>query len=90
LPDFSENFVLDTDASDVGIGAVLSQKHADGSERVIAYVSRVLSKPERYYCVTRKELLAVCQTFPSVSVRKTVYFENRPQFLDMAVQLQES
>ena len=58
LPDFSENFVLDTDASDVGIGAVLSQKHADGAERVIAYASRVLSKPERRSCVTRKELLA--------------------------------
>ena len=49
--------VLDTDASDVGIGAVLSQKQADGSERVIAYASRMLSKPERRYCVTRRELL---------------------------------
>lgn len=50
--------MLDTDASDVGIGAVLSQKQTDGSERVIAYASRVLSKPERRYCVTRRELLA--------------------------------
>ena len=58
LPLFSNQFVLDTDASDVGIGAVLSQKQPDGSERVIAYASRVLSKPERRYCVTRKELLA--------------------------------
>ena len=58
LPDFSKQFVLDTDASDVGIGGVLSQKKADGSECVIGYASRVLSKPEQRYCVTRKELLA--------------------------------
>ena len=43
------------DASDVGIGAVLSQKQTDGSERIIAYASRVFSKPERRYCVMRKE-----------------------------------
>ena len=36
----------------------MSQKKADGSECVIGYASRVLSKPERRYCVTRKELLA--------------------------------
>ena len=57
MPVFFNLFVLDTDGSDVGIGAVLSQKQTDGSERVIAYASRVLSKPERRYCVTRKELL---------------------------------
>ena len=59
FPDFSKPFILDTDASDVGIGAVLSQEQEDGTERVLAYASRVLSKPERRYCVTRKELLAV-------------------------------
>ena len=58
FPDCSKPFLLDTDASDVGIGAVLSQVQ-DGTERVIAYASRVLSKPERQYCVTRRELLAV-------------------------------
>ena len=31
----------------------------EGRERVIAYGSRVLSKPERRYCITRRELLAV-------------------------------
>ena len=57
-PDFSKPFILDTDASDQAIGAVLSQ-NINGHERVIAYASRTLSRPERRYCVTRKELLAL-------------------------------
>ena len=57
-PDFSKSFILDTDASDQSIGAVLSQE-IEGKEKVVAYASRCLSKSERKYCVTRKELLAV-------------------------------
>jgi len=38
--------------------AVLSQVQ-EGEERVIAYFSRVLSKTEKNYCVTRRELLAI-------------------------------
>ena len=57
--DFSKPFILDTDASDTGIGAVLSQIDDDGKEHVIAYVSRLLSKPEQRYCVMRRDLLAV-------------------------------
>ena len=61
-------FVLDTDASDRGIGAVLSQllpMGIDGNgselfeERVLGYASRSLNVHEKRYCTTRKELLAV-------------------------------
>ena len=57
-PSESDAFILDTDASSVGIGAVLSQVQ-NGTERVIAYFSRVLNPAERNYCVTRRELLAM-------------------------------
>ena len=52
-------FILDTDASDTSIGAVLSQLDSDGQERVIAYGGRALNKNERNYCTTRKEMLAL-------------------------------
>ena len=61
-PNADAPFLLDTDtdASNHAIGAVLS-KCQEGQERVIAYYSRTLSAPEKHYCVTRKELLAVVQ-----------------------------
>ena len=58
LPDFNKPLILDTDASDTGIGAVLSQV-VDGKEQVISYACRILSSAERKYCVTRRELLAL-------------------------------
>ena len=51
-------FILDVDASDMGIGVVLHQVQGD-QERVIAYASRALNKDESNYCITAKELLAV-------------------------------
>lgn len=51
-------YILDTDASDVGIGSVLSQVQ-EGHERVIAYASKKLNAQQQRYSVTRRELLAV-------------------------------
>ncbi|CAG2249837.1 unnamed protein product [Mytilus edulis] len=57
-PNTQDLFILDTDAPDIAIGAVLSQLQ-DGQEKVICYASHVLMKPQRKYCTTRKELLSV-------------------------------
>ena len=56
FPQFDKTFVLDMDASQDGLGAVLSQ---DGDRHVVAYASRVLTKAARQYCATRREMLAV-------------------------------
>lgn len=53
-PRDEDGYIPDTDASNVGIGAVLSQVQ-DGRERVIAYDSKTLSKCERNYCITHKD-----------------------------------
>ena len=58
MPMDSGEFILDTDAANGTIGAVLSQIQ-ESQERVIAYASRRLDRREMNYCVTRKELLAV-------------------------------
>ena len=59
FPDYSKSFILDTDASDTGLGAIISQLDESGHEHVTAYGSRLLCKTERKYCVTRRELLDV-------------------------------
>ncbi|KAM0724355.1 Retrovirus-related Pol polyprotein from transposon 17.6 [Formica fusca] len=57
-PDFNQEFIVTTDASDYAIGAVLSQGKV-GNDRPIAYASRVLSRAEQNYNTTEKELLAI-------------------------------
>ena len=57
-PDLTQPFILDTNASGFALGGVLSQVR-DGRERVIAYSSKTLSRTERNYCTTKRELLGV-------------------------------
>ena len=61
-PQEKGTFIVDTDASNVGLGGILSQVQTEGDtevERVLAYGSRTLSAQEVNYCVTRRELLAI-------------------------------
>ena len=54
-PTSDDLFVLDTDASLTGIGAVLSQIQ-NGEERVIAYASKTLSRSQQNYCYAQRTL----------------------------------
>ena len=58
-PDFEREFILQTDASERGIGAVLSQRAVDGEEHPIAYYSRKLLPREERYATVEKEYLAI-------------------------------
>lgn len=72
-PDFSRSFILRTDASAHGLGAVLEQEFEDG-KHPICFLSKKFSPAERNYAVVEKECLAIVWTAQSLRV----YLEGKP------------
>ena len=59
FPDFSKPFLLETDASKEGLGAILSQKQDDGRFHPVAFCSHSLTPAERNYHSSKLEFLAL-------------------------------
>ena len=59
FPDFDKPFLLETDASERGLGAVLSQKQEDGWYHPIAYASHVMNETKQRYHSNKQEFLAL-------------------------------
>jgi hypothetical protein len=62
-PDPTKPFIVETDASDFALGAILSQFGIDGLLHPVAFYSRKLTSAEINYQVYDKELLAIITTF---------------------------
>ena len=71
LPDFKESFVVETDASDIGIGAVLMQK-----DRPIAFLSKALGDSHKHKSIYEKEFLALI-----MAVEKWRQYLQRQEFI---------
>ena len=57
--DESLPIILQTDASDSGVGAVLMHQVKEGTHRPIAFASRILDDREKWYSAIDKEALAI-------------------------------
>ncbi|KAK3795951.1 hypothetical protein RRG08_053197 [Elysia crispata] len=66
LPDFEKPFILSTDASDTGLGAILKQDH-HGEKFPVVYLSRKLLPREQRYSVVEKECLALVWAVKSLN-----------------------
>ena len=74
LPDFNLPFVLTTDASENGLGWILSNKYPDGSERVCSFGGRALRGSEKRWGVSDLEGLAMVEAVRS----NHVYLAHKP------------
>ena len=87
-PDYSKEFLLTTDASNKGLGAILSQEG-----HPCCYISRILNEAEQNYSTFEKELLAIVWTVKRLRqylLGKKIQNSNRSPRINMVAQCQIS
>ena len=83
-PDFTQPFILQTDASGVGISGILCQR-IDGKEKVILYLSRTLTSGERKWHARELEALTImwsCETLRPYLIGEHFIVETDHQSLE--------
>ena len=77
---FDNPFLLETDASKSGLGAVFSQIQPDGWYYPVAYMSQSLTNLEHNYHSTKQEIFGLevgnCKAVPGIPVLETICSEN--------------
>ncbi|GFV91998.1 retrovirus-related Pol polyprotein from transposon 297 [Trichonephila clavipes] len=77
-PNFEREFIVQTDASNAGMGAVLIQLTEQGEEHPILYLSKKFSEVEKRYCTTEKECASIV-----FAIKRLHYYLDGNSFLVM-------
>ncbi|GFX77512.1 retrovirus-related Pol polyprotein from transposon 297 [Trichonephila clavipes] len=77
-PNFEREFIVQTDASNAGLGAVLTQLTEQGEEHPILYLSKKFSEVEKRYCTTEKECASIV-----FAIKRLHYYLDGNSFLVM-------
>lgn len=82
-PDYTKDFILFTDASNIAIGACLAQANDDGELQPLSYFSKTLSKTQQNYSTTKKEALGLVSAlkhyqYVLLGYHTTVCTDHRP------------
>ncbi|GFV34309.1 retrovirus-related Pol polyprotein from transposon 297 [Trichonephila clavipes] len=79
-PNFEREFIVQTDASNAGMGAVLTQLNEQGEEHPILYLNKKFSEVEKRYCTTEKECASIV-----FAIKRLHYYLDGNSFLVMTV-----
>ncbi|GFU85952.1 retrovirus-related Pol polyprotein from transposon 297 [Trichonephila clavipes] len=77
-PNFEREFIVQTDASNAGMRAVLTQLNEQSEEHPILYLSRKFSEVEKRYCTTEKECASIV-----FAIKRLHYYLDGNSFLVM-------
>ncbi|GFU92223.1 retrovirus-related Pol polyprotein from transposon 297 [Trichonephila clavipes] len=77
-PNFEREFIVQTDASNAGMGAVLTQLNEQGEEHPILYLSKKFSEVEKRYCTTEKKCASIV-----FAIKRLHYYLDGNSFLVM-------